>query len=83
MSLLTDNSAPPWSVSTRGQDGDAPTGIAVLNSDICRNMRWCPNCGGEQIFVEVYEFHGGRVGFCFGCGEERVAPFTRVNSEAQ
>jgi|HubBroStandDraft_2_1064218.scaffolds.fasta_scaffold161375_2 hypothetical protein len=84
MSLLTDNSAPPCgSVSLRGRDGDVPTDIAVLNSDICRDPRWCPNCGGEQTFVAVYEFHEGRFGFCLGCGDERLVPFSRVNSEAQ
>jgi len=56
--------------------------VTVLDSDIYRDKRWCANCGGEQAFVEVYEFEGGRVGFCWGCGEERVVPFSRTNSEA-
>jgi len=58
-------------------------GVAVLNSEIHRDMRWCANCGGPQMFVEVYDIaEVGRVGFCFGCGEEKVVAFTRVNSEA-
>ena len=77
--MLTE--VPPCSVGLR-EDGCAPTGVAVLDSDVCRDMRWCANCAGEQIFVEVYEFEGGRLGVCLGCGDERVVPFSRVNGEA-
>lgn len=57
--------------------------VAVLDPVICQDLRWCVNCGGEQTFVEVYEIAGvGRVGFCFGCGGERVVLFSRVNGEA-
>ena len=74
MSLLTES---PCSVGQ--EDGGAPTGVAVLDSDVYRDMRWCVNCAGEQIFVEVYEFEGGRLGVCLGCGDERVVLFSRVN----
>jgi hypothetical protein len=57
-------------------------GVAVLDSRVYRDMRWCPNCGGEQMFLPVYEFEGGRVGVCFGCGDEKVAAFTRTTAEA-
>jgi len=68
--------------SAVGITGGAVLGeLAALDSDVYRDMRWCANCGGSQIFVPVYEFEGGRVGFCFGCGDERIAPFSRVNSE--
>ncbi len=69
-----------------GGEGDgrcAPAALEVLDSDIYRDMRWCSNCGGEQVFVEVYEFESGRMGVCWGCGEERVIPFTRTNSEGE
>jgi len=46
-----------------------------------QDMRWCANCAGEQIFLPVYECEAGRVGVCLGCGEEKIAPFTRANSE--
>jgi hypothetical protein len=55
--------------------------LTALDSAVYRDPKWCANCGGEQTFVEVYEFEGGRVGFCLGCGEERIARFTRVSSE--
>lgn len=64
-----------------GEDGGVG-GFAVLDSDVYRDPRWCANCAGPQTFVEIYEFEGGRVGFCMGCGEERIALFTRTNSEA-
>jgi hypothetical protein len=57
-------------------------GLAVLDSSVYQDMRWCPNCGGRQIFVVVYEFEGGRVGVCLGCGDERIAGFTRTTGEA-
>jgi hypothetical protein len=49
-------------------------------ADRYQDMRWCINCAGEQLFVVVSEFEGGRIGFCFGCGDERVVPFSRVTS---
>jgi hypothetical protein len=33
--------------------------------------------------MEVFEFEGGRFGFCLGCGEEKVIPFSRANSEGE
>jgi len=78
LSLPTENSSPLRSVGKEEEDG-SHYGIAVLDSDKYRDMRWCVNCGGEQVFVEVYEFELGRVGVCLGCGEERVVLFTRVN----
>ena len=52
--------------------------FSALNADVYRDMRWCPDCGGNQVFVEVFEFEGGRVGVCLGCGEERVVRFSRM-----
>jgi len=56
--------------------------VVALDPFLCQSPRWCANCGGEQTFFPVYEIEQGRVGFCFGCGDERIAPFTRMNSEA-
>lgn len=78
-SLLTEFFSSPSSVSQEG--GCVPISVAVLDSEVCRDMRSCFNCAGEQVFVEVYEFDGGRVGVCLGCGEERVVGFTRVSGE--
>ena len=85
--LLAENSVNSVSIREGGQSlGDSaalPSSgfVVVLDSAIHRDPRWCSNCGGPQTFVEVYEFEGGRLGVCLGCGEERVAPFTRVNGE--
>jgi hypothetical protein len=49
-------------------------------SDRYREMRWCANCGGEQIFLPLYECEAGRVGVCLGCEEQRLIPFTRVTT---
>lgn len=77
MSLLTGDAS-----SVGNEGGGAIGGFAVLDPEISQDMRWCGNCGGEQVFVPVYEFEFGRVGFCLGCGEERVVRFSRTNSEA-
>lgn len=82
-SLPTENSVLLRSVGKEEEEGGSHfegSGIAVLDSDKYRDMRWCANCAGEQVFVEVYEFEGGRVGVCLGCGEERVVLFTRVSA---
>ena len=50
----------------------------TLDSEIYRDMRWCPNCAGQPVFVEIFEFESGRMGGCLGCGEERVVRFTRM-----
>jgi hypothetical protein len=47
-----------------------------------QDMRFCWNCGGQRIFLPVYECEAGRVGVCLGCGDERIAPFTRTTGEA-
>jgi hypothetical protein len=63
------------------QHGEAGApGIVALDTDIYRDMRWCSNCGGQRVFLEVFEFEGGRVGICLGCGEERIALFTRTTT---
>jgi hypothetical protein len=89
MSLPAEHSVPPSSVSGAWDGGGDPDvergvggGFVALDSRVEQDMRWCSNCGGPQIFVEVFEFSGGRVGFCFGCGEERVARFSRVTEAA-
>lgn len=83
MTLPTEHSLPPRSVGAWDGGGDPPLGggIVALDSRVEQDMRWCGDCGGPQIFVPVFECEFGRVGFCFGCGEERVARFTRENSE--
>jgi hypothetical protein len=59
------------------QGGD----VVALDPFVHRSPRWCANCGGPQTFVTVFEFEGGRVGFCDGCGDEKCVPFSRTMSE--
>jgi hypothetical protein len=44
-------------------------------------MRYCEKCDALTIFVAGWECEAGLVGYCVGCGEERIARFTRVSSE--
>jgi len=80
MTSLTD---PRRDCSPIGQpEGSAFPVTAPLDPFVHRDSRWCADCGGPQLFVEVFECEAGRVGVCMGCGEERVIRFTRTNSEA-
>lgn len=56
-------------------------GVAPLDPEIYREMRFCPICECEEEFVEVFTFCCGRVGVCLGCGDEKVLPFSRTNGE--
>ena len=49
-----------------------------LDPEIYRDMLWCANCAGPRVFLEVFEFDGGRLVCCQGCGEEKVMPFKRT-----
>jgi hypothetical protein len=58
----------------------AASQLAPLDAWLYQDMRWCAHCGGEQVFLPVFEFEGGRVGLCLGCGDERVIWFTRTTA---
>ena len=74
MTLPTDSPRFPSSVG----HGAAEAPVAPLDPFVYQDMQFCPRCGGEQIFVEVYECAAGRMGFCLGCGEEKLVRFTRT-----
>ena len=44
-------------------------------------MRFCWQCDSEQRFVADRVCVSGLLGCCTHCGDERIAPFTRMNSE--
>ena len=79
MTSQTEPFFPQQHSSVANKCGDQE--ITALDPFVYRDMRWCMRCGGEQLFVEVYECKAGRVGVCFGCGEERVERWTRTNGE--
>lgn len=54
--------------------------IAPLETHV-QFLRFCLKCDSEQLFVAAWQCDSGLVGCCQGCGDERIAPFTRVNSE--
>jgi hypothetical protein len=70
-------SASPLVADGKGEGG-AQKVLALLDTDVYRDMRQCINCGGPEVFVEVFECEAGRVGVCLGCGEERIIPFSRA-----
>lgn len=45
-------------------------------------MRYCDVCEDEQRFFASLVCVSGLIGCCTSCGDERIAPFTRTNSEA-
>jgi hypothetical protein len=71
-------SASPLVADGKGEGGEPRAVLALLDSDVYRDPRWCANCGGKQTFVEVFETDFGRVGVCLGCGEEKVIQFSRT-----
>jgi|HubBroStandDraft_6_1064221.scaffolds.fasta_scaffold00550_26 hypothetical protein len=83
-SLPVEESRFPSSVGSEREGGAATlwgVGVAVLDSDIYRDMRWCANCGAFQEFLEPIEFRNGRLRCCQKCGDEYVPPFTRTIAE--
>lgn len=69
-------------VPGRRENAVAAFECTQLDPFVYREMRHCPNCGGPQLFVPMFEIEIGRVGLCFGCGEERIVRFSRTTSEA-
>jgi hypothetical protein len=55
-------------------------GIAVLDHFV-EFMQFCFVCQCEQIFRAGWECEAGLLGCCLGCGDERIAPFSRAASE--
>jgi hypothetical protein len=58
-----------------------PVSLVPLDPFLYQDPRPCLRCGGEQTFVQVFEFAFGRVGYCEGCGEEKVIRFERTMGE--
>lgn len=83
MTLPTEHSLPPPSVGAWDGGGDSCKtggGIVALDSRV-EFPQFCERCDCEQTFVAAWECDLGLLGCCQGCGEERVARFTRENSE--
>jgi len=57
-----------------------PSGIDFLSSPV-EWMRYCPVCQKESRFVADRICASGLIGNCSGCGDERIAAFTRTNAE--
>jgi len=44
--------------------------------------RFCSKCSAEKNFIADRGCIYGLIGECSACGDERIAPYTRANSEA-
>ncbi len=51
--------------------------VAVLDQFV-EFSRFCFICDSEQIFRAGWECDSGLLGCCLGCGDERIAPWTRT-----
>jgi hypothetical protein len=69
MSLPTDHSFSLYAVGGESENGGTLGEVAVLDSSIHQDMRWCANCGGSSLFVPVDRFPFGWRGYCLGCEE--------------
>lgn len=81
--LLTagvEDSAPDVPLDLAHPEGEGVR-VAALEPFLYQRMEWCVNCGGAQLFIEVFEFPAGRLGYCLGCESEKFIPWTRTNSE--
>ncbi len=76
---MTSPTEPIAPQATVGDErGDALGRGASLDPFLYQERRFCANCGGERVFVPVFECAIGRVGYCLGCEEQRVIRFTRA-----
>lgn len=66
----------PNPTTTVGAEGD-PLGRIALDPLVYQEMRWCPDCAGERVFVPILEIDAGRVGICLGCDSRKFIPFSR------
>lgn len=41
-------------------------------------MRWCDVCEALEQFTAAWQCEAGLLGCCRGCGDERIAPWTRT-----
>lgn len=55
---------------------------AALDPFLYQDMRWCPKCGGEQVFIPVDRFEHGWRGYCLGCEEEKWVMDVRTSTDA-
>ena len=81
--LLTEN--PTVSVLGQCEGGGGMGNVAALDftqlDPSVEWMRYCDVCEREERFVAGWICDLGLVGCCSGCGDERVLPFSRMNSE--
>lgn len=85
MKLLTGRfPAKEQTVSLEGGVCGAHFSAALDLPQLSKPVEWsefCYACQRSTVFVALGICANGYFGECSGCGDERVAPFTRMNSE--
>jgi hypothetical protein len=81
MNLPTDLPHLPGSVGAESGDGELSRGGAAVLNFAVEWMRFCPVCQKQTRFIGQIELENGLLGICASCGDERVAPYTRMVSE--
>ncbi len=76
MNLLTETPSLPGSVGHEG--GNSPAAVLEVPVEI---FRLCAECLDDRRFVARFALANGLLFACTACGDERVVPFSRVNSE--
>jgi hypothetical protein len=71
------SSTPESAGSGRG-DAQIPSQAIAALDEFIEFSRFCAKCDSEQIFRAGWECDLGLVGCCLGCGDERIAPWTRT-----
>lgn len=74
-----DRPSPPGAAGRSGNPGR----IRFALLEVPRQwMRYCWRCESDEMFIAGWECELGLVGYCLGCSEESIAPFTRSTTEA-
>jgi hypothetical protein len=55
-------------------------GVEILRIPI-EWMRYCGECDADRRFVADRRCLAGLIAVCTGCGDQRLAPFSRANSD--
>lgn len=56
--------------------------LVPLDPFLYEDMGRCEKCLMEQIFIPVFRFDAGFLGYYLGCGHEAIVMFSRTTGEA-
>ena len=79
---MTSAQEHPTVASLLAADGQAVASLVVLPVPV-EWMRFCPTCERETRFVAEIECDLGLYAHCSSCGEDLIAPFTRMTARPE